>query len=142
MYGFLNNKRFDRWTAVFFDDYSIGQRNRFLLPVYASAPPPIKLGVISLVVLFVTIVTRYPLHLRWRKTYVVTACTILYFNVFVLVVQSFEKVPTLKATAPTRKEWPFAIPQIAVLAAFIVLTAIALKKFRDEPTAKSNATAA
>lgn len=38
MYGFLNNKRFDRWTAVFFDDYSIGQRNRFLLPVYASDP--------------------------------------------------------------------------------------------------------
>ena len=141
MYGFLTDKRFDGWTAFFLMTTALTSVTGFFFP-FTGATPAIKLGVISLVVLFVTIVTRYPLHLTWRKTYVVAACTVLYFNVFVLVVQSFEKVPTLKATAPTRKEWPFAIPQIAVLAAFIVLTAIALKKFRDEPTAKSNATAA
>ncbi len=34
-----------------------------------------------------------------------------YFNVFVLVVQSFEKIPALKALAPAQKEPPFAIAQ-------------------------------
>jgi hypothetical protein len=54
-------------------------------------------------------------------------------NVFVLVVQSFEKVPALKAAAPTQKEPPFFIAQLAVLALFIVLTVLAVKRFRSEP---------
>lgn len=74
-----------------------------------------------------------PLHRTWRKTYVIAACAALYFNVFVLVVQSFEKVPTLKAIAPRQKE-PFAIAQISVLVAFVVLTTLAVKKFHPELT--------
>ena len=102
--------------------------------------PAIKLGVISLIVLAITIVTRYPLHLAWRKTYVITACAVLYFNVFVLVVQSFEKVPQLKAIAPTQKEPPFAIAQLFVLVLFIALTTLAVKKFRiGEMTVRSSA---
>jgi hypothetical protein len=85
------------------------------------------------VVLAIAIVTRYSLHLAWRKTYVITACAALYFNVFVLVVQSFEKAQTLKAIAPTQKEPPFAIAQITVFAIFVVLTALAVKRFRVEP---------
>ena len=65
--------------------------------------PAIKLGIISLVVLAITIVTRYPLHLAWQKTYVIAACAALYFNVFSLVVQSFEKVPALRAICPDAK---------------------------------------
>jgi hypothetical protein len=95
--------------------------------------PGIKLGVISLAVLAIAIVTRYVLHLAWRKTYVLAASTALYLNVFVLVVQSFEKVPALRAIAPTQKEPPFAIAQIAVLVLFIVLTIVSVKKFRTEP---------
>jgi hypothetical protein len=103
--------------------------------------PGIKLGIISLVVLAIAFVTRYPLQLAWRKTYVITACAAPYFNVFVLVVQSFEKVPGLKAIAPTQKEPPFAIAQIGVLVLFVVLTTMAVKKFRIEPMplAKSRA---
>ena len=47
--------------------------------------------------------------------------------------QSFEKVPALKATAPTQKEAPFVAAQIAVFAAFILLTYLAAKRFRAEP---------
>jgi hypothetical protein len=36
----------------------------------------------------------------WRPVYAITAVTALYFNVFVLVVQLFQKIPGLKATAP------------------------------------------
>jgi hypothetical protein len=63
---------------------------------------------------------------------VVTAAIALYFNCFVFVVQSFEKVPALHALAPTQKEPPFAIAQLALMALFIVLTVMAVKRFRPE----------
>ncbi|HEV2964217.1 MAG TPA: hypothetical protein VG649_20485 [Candidatus Angelobacter sp.] len=143
MYGLLTNQRLNRWTAAFLATTALTSLTGFLFP-FAGMTPAIKLGFISLAVLAITIVTRYPLRLAWRKTYVITACAALYFNVFVLVVQSFEKIPALRAIAPTQKEPPFAIAQLAVLALFVVLTAVAVKKFRPEPmsTKKSAPTAA
>ena len=142
MYGFLANKRLDGWTAIFLITTALTSITGFLFPLNGVTPAVI-LGVISLVVLAATIVTRYPLHLTWRKTYVITACVALYFNVFALVVQSFENVPALRALAPTQKEPPFAIAQIIVLAIFVVLTSLAVKRFRLEPetASKSKATA-
>jgi hypothetical protein len=140
MYGFLSNKQLDGWTAVFVTTTALTSLTGFLFP-YRGATPAIKLGIISLVVLAITIVTRYPLHLVWRKTYVITACAALYFNVFVLVVQSFEKVPQLKAIAPTQKEPPFAITQIAVLVLFVVLTIFAVKRFRARPATPATSSA-
>jgi hypothetical protein len=75
--------------------------------------------------------------LAWRKTYVITVCAALYFNIFVLVVQSFEKVPALRALAPTQTEPPFAIAQIFILAMFVVLTVLAVKNFRVETSAET-----
>lgn len=129
MYGFLTNKRLNAWTAVFLATTTLTSVTGFLFP-FKGVTPAIKLGVISLAVLAVTAVSRYSMHLAWRKTYVITACAALYFNVFVLGVQSFEKVPALKAIAPTQKEPPFAIAQIALLAIFVVLTVFAVKRFR------------
>ncbi|HEX8816389.1 MAG TPA: hypothetical protein VF753_12885 [Terriglobales bacterium] len=128
MFGFFTNQRLNGWTAVFLLTTVLTSLTGFLFP-FKTVTPGIKLGIISLVVLAVAIVVRYPLHLASRKTYVITACAALYFNVFVLVVQSFEKVPALHALAPTQKEPPFAVAQIAVLLLFIVLTIFALKKF-------------
>jgi hypothetical protein len=48
-------------------------------------------------------------------------------------VQSFEKVPALRAMAPTQSEPPFLIAQLVVLAGFIVLAIAAAIKFRIEP---------
>ena len=101
----------------------------FLFP-FTVMTPAIKLGIISLVVLTLAIVTRYLLRLTWRKTYVIAACMVLYFNIFVLLVQSFEKIPSLKAIAPTQKETPFAIAPVALLLFFVVLTTFAVKRFR------------
>lgn len=140
MYGLLTNKRLEGWTAIFLITTALTSVTGFFFP-FTGVTPAIKLGIISLVVLAATIVTRYPLRLAWRKTYVVTTCTVLYFNVFVLVVQAFEKVPALKTIAPTQKEAPFAVAQVFVLAVFVGLTAFAVKKFSVGPAAKSNATA-
>jgi hypothetical protein len=57
----------------------------------------------------------------------------LYFNVFVLIAQTFQKVPALKAIAPTQSEPPFAIAQLVVLVLFVVFGVAAAIKFRNEP---------
>jgi hypothetical protein len=57
----------------------------------------------------------------------------LYFNVFVGIVQSFEKIPALKAMAPTQTEPPFKLTQLVVLALFIVLGVVAAIRFHPEP---------
>jgi hypothetical protein len=88
------------------------------------------------VVLAVAIVARCALHLAnaWRWIYVVCEVLALYLNSFVAV-QSFLKVPALKALAPTQKEPPFLIAQLAVLAVFIVLGVLSVKRFHVERVA-------
>jgi hypothetical protein len=49
------------------------------------------------------------------------------------MVQLFEKVPALRAMAPTQKEPPFLVAQLVVLALFVALTVIAAKRFRIAP---------
>jgi hypothetical protein len=59
---------------------------------------------------------------RWRTVYVVGAVLSLYLNVFVGIVQAFQKVPALRAAAPTQSELPFQVVQLAALAIFVGLT--------------------
>jgi hypothetical protein len=135
MYGLLGGKRLDRMTALFLTTAVLTSVTGFGFPMGDHLSPANKLGIISLVVLAIAVVARYPLHLAggWRRTYVISAAMALYLNSFVLVVQSFEKVSALKVLAPTQKEPPFAIAQGTVLVAFIVLTIFAVKRFRSEP---------
>jgi hypothetical protein len=134
MYGLLAAKRLDRWTALFLLSTVATSVSGFGFP-FTHLLPSHKVGVLSLAVLAVAILARYGLHLNgaWRWMYVICAGIALYFNVFVLVVQLFEKVPALKALAPTQKEPPFLVAQLLVLGLFIVLTAVAVRKFHIEP---------
>jgi hypothetical protein len=48
-----------------------------------------------------------------------------------LVAQLFQKVPSLKALAPTGTEPPFLGTELALLVIFIAITVFAVKKFRS-----------
>jgi len=136
LFGMFTAKRFDRWTALFLITTALTSLTGFGFPFHGLLPAH-KLGILSLVVLAIAALARYFFHLsrHWRWVYVVTAQLALYFNVFVLVVQAFEKVPALKALAPTQSEAPFLIAQLAVLAAFAALTIAAVRRFHvDEGT--------
>lgn len=130
MYGMLTRKRLDGLTSLFLATTVLTSVTGFAFP-NMGVTPAIKLGIISMVVLGIAYLARYVRHLAggWRATYVITAATAVYLNVFVLVVQSFEKVPALRAMAPTQKEAPFAVTQIAVLVLFFALTILAVKRF-------------
>jgi hypothetical protein len=131
MFGLLSAKRLDGWTALFLATTVATSLTGFGFPFVKLLPSHI-VGVISLVALAIAILARYARHLAgaWRATYVITAMIALYLNVFVLVVQSFLKIPALHAMAPTGSEPPFVVAQVTVLVLFIVLTALAVKKFR------------
>ena len=100
--------------------------------VIGSLDPPKVVGIISLIFLGLAILALYSSKLagRWRGTYVISAMIALYFNCFVLVVQSFQKIAFFHALAPTQKEPPFAVAQAVLLIAFIGLGIAAFRKFR------------
>jgi hypothetical protein len=107
----------------------------FFFPVHHFMPSH-AVGIVSVIVLLVAIVARYRRHLagHWRSTYAVMAVLALYLNVFVLIAQSFQKVPALKAVAPTQSEPPFAVTQLVALAFFVALAIVAPIRFRkDQP---------
>jgi hypothetical protein len=136
VYGLLTGKRLDGWTAIFLATTVLTSATGFLFPVEHLLPSHV-VGAISLVVLAVAIVARYAFHMAnaWRWIYVVCAVVALYLNSFVAVVQSFLKVSALKALAPTQKEPPFLVAQLALMAIFIVIGVLAVKKFRIDRVA-------
>ena len=93
----------------------------------------------SLILLLAAVVAYYAFHLAgiWRLIYVGCAVAALYLNVFVLVAQGFLKVPFLHDLAPTGSEPPFAIVQGIVLLVFIVLGALAARRFRPGSEARA-----
>jgi hypothetical protein len=133
MYGLLAGKRLDGITAIFLVTTVLTSVTGFGFPFDHLLPSHI-VGILSLVALAGAILARYAFHLTgsWRAIYVICASIALYFNIFVLVVQLFEKVPALRALAPTQKEPPFLVAQVALLILFVVLTILATKKFRTE----------
>jgi hypothetical protein len=134
LFGLLVRKRLDGWTKWFLITTVLTSVTGFFFPFHGFTPA-IGVGIISLLVLAVAIYARYSRQLagHWRWIYVVTAVIALYFNVFVAVVQAFEKVPVLKAMAPTQTEPPFKVTQLVVLALFVVLGIVAAIRFRSEP---------
>jgi hypothetical protein len=142
LFGMFKAKRLDRWTAVFLVTTAATSLTGFGFP-FDHLLPSHKVGFLSLLVLAIAALARYPFHVsgRWRWIYVVTAQLALYFNVFVLVVQAFEKVPALKVLAPTQKEAPFMLAQLIVLLAFVILTVAAVRRFRIDQDARALPTA-
>jgi hypothetical protein len=133
LFGLLAGKRLDGWTALFLASTVATSVTGFLFP-FDHFLPAHGVGIISLVVLAVAILARYAFHLAgaWRRIYVVGAVVALYLNVFVAIVQAFQKVPALKAMAPTQSEPPFLVTQLVVMALCVALGIVAAKKFRNQ----------
>lgn len=133
MVGLLKSRPMPGWTGVFLLTTILTSVTGFMFP-FEKLLPSHMIGIISLVLLAVACLALYGQRLagHWRWVYVVTAMTSLYLNIFVLVIQSFLKVPPLHALAPSvpPSEPPFAIVQGIVLVLFVVLTFLAVRRFR------------
>lgn len=132
-WGMFSSNRLAGWTAVFLVTTVLTTVTGFMFPITVFTPA-LAFGILSSVLLIVALVALYGYRLsgRWRAVYVGTALAALYLNVFVAVVQSFQKLTVLQTLAPTQSEAPFAITQAVVLLAFIAFGVLAVRKFHPE----------
>jgi hypothetical protein len=102
---------------------------------FKAVKPGIILGVLSLVVLALSIPARYTFHMagKWRAVYAITAVVALYSNCFVLVAQTFQKEILHTKEPPSGPA--FAITQGIVLVSFVFLGIRAVKGFHPDQTA-------
>ena len=126
-FGLLANKRLPALTALFLLTTVLTSVTGFFFP-WKGFTPGIIVGMISMVVLLIAILALYGSHLSGscRRIYVITAMLALYLNFFVLIAQSFQKVPALHALPPAA----FKITQLIALIVFATWTFAADKKFR------------
>jgi hypothetical protein len=136
MFGMLGSNRMPGWTAIFLLLTILTSATGFLIPplLFEKLLPSHMIGVLSLILLAIACFALYGQKLSgsWRWIYVLTALLAQYFNVFVLVIQSFLKVGPLHALAPSvpPSEPPFAIVQGIVLVFFIIVIIGAIRRFR------------
>jgi hypothetical protein len=123
-------------TAVFLATTILTSVTGFMFPFTRLTPAHI-FGFISLPVLAISVAALYAFRLSgaWRWVYVVTAAFALYLNVFVLVVQAFQKLAFLQPLAPTQSEAPFLVAQLAVLVIFLVAGFLSVRRFHPATAA-------
>jgi hypothetical protein len=132
--GLLASKSCEVWTELFLGTTAATCITGFFFPFHGLKPSYI-VGVLTLIVLAMAAVARYrhAMSGSWRLTYVIGMMLAFYFNTFVLVVQSFLKIPALNALAPTQTEPAFKLTQLVVLVLFIILGALASVRFHPAP---------
>ena len=132
------NRPLDRWTDSFLAFTALTSITGFLFPL-SGVTPAVLFGLISAVLLIVAALALYVFGVNgaWRPVFIVSAIAALYLNVFVAVVQAFQKVGSLRALAPTQTEWPFALVHLIVFAGFVGSGIAALRYFRPHAYAKA-----
>jgi hypothetical protein len=131
-YGLITDQRMPQLTAVFLVTTIATSVTGFFFHRDHILPSHI-LGILSLLLLLPATYGLYLQNLRsfWRPVYLVGAVAGLYFNVFVLIIQSFQKIPVLHALAPTQSTEPaFAATQGVALFLFLLIGFLAFKRFR------------
>jgi hypothetical protein len=129
--AFARGRVLHRTTGIFLWATLLTSLTGFLFPIVAFTPA-LGFGILSTLILIFTFSAYYRSKLAGRaaSVYAVTATIALYLNMFVLVVQSFLKVPALNALAPLGTEPPFAAAQGALLIASIALGYLVFKASR------------
>jgi hypothetical protein len=139
MFAMLGSNRMPGLTALFLLLTILTSATGFLIPplLFEKLLPSHMIGVLSLILLAIACYALYGAKLSgsWRWVFVVTALLAQYFNVFVLVIQSFLKIGPLHALAPSvpPSEPPFAIAQGIVLVFFILVIIGAIRHFHPAP---------
>lgn len=149
VFGMIGSHRLPKLTALFWLTTVLTTVTGFMFflsPTQAKVfTPAAATGVVATVFFLIGLFARYAKHLygRWRWIYAIAAVISLYLNVFVLIVQSFQKLKiinpagTLTSTVgppfapPT--DFQFAVAQGAALVIFVMLGLIAAIKFRRGP---------
>jgi hypothetical protein len=131
IFQMIGGKKLGGLNAVFLVTTILTSVTGYFFP-NTKITPGMVIGAISLVVLAIALFALYSKKLAggWRTVYVVTAVMAQFFNVLVLIVQSFMKIPALRAMAPTPDASIIKICQLVALVLLVILGVIAGKKFK------------
>lgn len=131
----LRGRQLDAWNPLFLATTNATTATGFLFPI-TQFTPALGVGIVSTVVLAAALVALYGMHLAgiWRAVYAVAAVLSLYLNVFVLIVQTFQKF--LKIDVPKEMDPSFAALQGICFVAFLAIGFFAVRNFREEVVAE------
>jgi hypothetical protein len=133
MFGMLGPYHSGGLAAIFLLFTILTSVTGFMFP-FDGVTPGIVIGILSCVLLAIACLALYQMKLAgaWRWIYLLTALISLYLNVFVLVIQSFLKIPPLHEIAPGNPPAgpAFAVVQGVVLLFFIYMIFRAWRGFR------------
>jgi hypothetical protein len=133
MFGMVGPYHSGGLTAIFLLFTILTSVTGFMFP-FDGVTPGIVIGILSCVLLAIACLALYQMKLAgaWRWIYLLTALISLYLNVFVLVIQSFLKIPPLHEIAPGNPPAgpAFAVVQGVVLLFFIYMIFRAWRGFR------------
>jgi hypothetical protein len=135
--GLMAGICFNRWVGLFLAATVLTNVSGFGLPFVTLLPSPI-VGALSLPVLPFAIAALYWKQLAggWRRVFVILSVVALYFNVFVLLAQLFQKIPILTALASNPQAPAFAVTPLLALVLFAVLGRAAVKGLRIVPAGR------
>ncbi len=130
----IGSKRLGTTNMIFLVTTILTSATGFLFP-FKGFDPAIGVGIISIVALLIAAFALYrgPFNGVWRPAYTITATFALYLNVFVLIAQSFQKIPFLKGADPAQPPPAFLVAQGILLIVFISLGFVATKRFHPRP---------
>lgn len=150
VFGLVGSHRLPKLTALFWIMTVLTTVTGFMFflsPTQARmVTPAAATGIFATLFFVLGLIALYGKQLfgRWRWIYAVSATVSLYLNIFVLIVQSFQKLTIINPTAtltPPFSGPPFAPPtdfhfivaQGAALVVAVILGVVTVLKFRRGP---------
>lgn len=146
VFGMIGSHRLPKTTGIFWLFTVLTTVTGFMFflsPMQAKVlTPAAATGIVATIFFVAGLIALYAKHLygRWRWIYTISAVISLYLNVFVLIVQAFQKVKQINPAAPMvgppfapPTDFQFAVAQGTALVIFIMLGIITTLKFRRAP---------
>lgn len=128
--GLFGGRHSSVWTRWFFITAAAVTLTGFIFP-FTGITPAFATGIVSTVILIAWFIAhRSDRAGAWRWIYAAGIVASLYLLIFVTIAQAFQKIPFLRAMAPTGAEAPFAVAQLVALIVFIVIGVRAARRFK------------
>src|SRR6201996_3237384 len=133
MVGMLGPYHAGALTGIFLLFTILTNVTGFMFP-FNGVTPGLLIGILSCVLLAIACFALYSMKAAgpWRWIYLLTALVSLYLNTFVLVIQSFLKIPALHEIAPGNPPGGpvFGAVQGIVLLFFVVMIVQVWRRFK------------
>jgi hypothetical protein len=132
--GILTRKLLNKWPIRFLECSLVTSVTGLLFPFHRLLPTHWTY-MLSVYLSGVAVLAWRKFHFAgvWSSIFVTSIPIVLYLDVLAVIVQVFKRIPSLMALAPTLSESPFLATEFVVLMPFAMYSAVAAKRFHDEP---------